>query len=164
MYQKSNKHLVIFFYFRVLSFYTLLLPYLITLFSIRGFYLISLLLLYIGSTKNKYLCKRQIAHNQNLNKNCNSYLYKFCREHNVKKIICELIETVDNSELKLLEQEYINMLEPTLNTRRAFQTEKQKIEQQQKHTKINNKIKSNCPICNKEMLKIHINRHIKRKH
>ena len=120
--------------------------------------------LYIGSTKEKYLCFRQKKHNQGLNnpicKNYNTYLYRFCREHNVSKIICELIEEVDDSELILIEQEYMNMLEPTLNIRRAFQTEEQRLEQK----RLQDKKKSNCPICNKEMLKRGINRHIRRIH
>ena len=73
--------------------------------------------IYIGSTKQK-LNKRQITHNQGLNnpndRNYNIYLYRFCREKKVEKIICELIEEVNNNELVLLEQEYINKLQPTL--------------------------------------------------
>jgi len=119
--------------------------------------------LYIGSTKQKLL-KRQADHNYEFNnsnrKDYNNPLYRFCREKKVKKIICELIEKVENDELLLLEQEYINMLEPKLNTNRAFITNKEKIEYKRKQNKINNKKKSNCPICNKEMLKNHINRHI----
>ena len=111
--------------------------------------------LYIGSTKQK-LYDRQTRHNQSLNnpndKGYNLLLYKFCREKKVKKIICELLETVEDSELILLEQEYIKMLEPNLNTRRAYRTEEEKKEYDKK--------KSNCPICNKEMLKNHIKRHI----
>ena len=129
--------------------------------------------LYIGSTKNKYLGQRQYKHNYNLNiRNANYYLYRFCREKKVEKIICELIEEVDNSELRLLEQEYIKMLEPSLNTYRAFQTEEEKKEQKKehnkknnkKHNKINNKIKSNCPICNKQFIKRYIKSHIKSQH
>ena len=123
--------------------------------------------LYIGSSKNK-LNIRQALHNYRLNnhnsKYGNYYLYRFCREKKVKKIICELIEEVDNSELRLLEQEYITMLEPSLNSIRAIRTEQEKKEQIRLDNKINNKIKGNCPICNKEMLKKSINSHIKRKH
>ena len=118
---------------------------------------------YIGSTKLK-LNKRQKQHNQCLNnpnrKDYNSPLYRFCREHNVKKIICELIEEVDDTELVLLEQEYITMLEPTLNIRRAFQTIEERLEQ----IRINGKKKSKCPECGKEMLKKNINQHIRRIH
>jgi hypothetical protein len=115
--------------------------------------------IYIGSTKQK-LSTRQVEHNYSLNnpnsKKYNYPLYKFCREKKVKKIICELLETVEDSELRILEQEYIKMLEPSLNTRRVFEIREERLEQ---HRKQNQK-KSNCPICNKEMRKHNINRHI----
>ena len=118
---------------------------------------------YIGSTKKK-LYYRQSQHNHILNNpNNRSYnypLYKFCREKKVEKIICELIETVDDTELVILEQEYIKMLEPTLNTNRAIRTEEERLEQKNLH---NNK-KSKCPICGKEMIKNNINRHMKSNH
>ena len=117
--------------------------------------------LYIGSTKQKYLSSRQGDHNKRLNnpnyKDYNIYLYRFCREKKVKKIICEIIETVDDSELKILEQEYINMLEPSLNSYRVYRTEEERLEYKKNW-------KSNCPICGKEMRKDHINRHIRNIH
>ena len=120
--------------------------------------------IYIGSTKQKYLSQRQSYHNNNLinpnRRNYNNPLYKFCREHNVKKIICELIETVDNKNMVIKEQEKIDLLNPSLNTNRAFRTEEQRIEQIKKH----NNIKDNCPICNKELIKNNINRHIRNIH
>ena len=67
-----------------------------------------------------------------------------------------MIEEVEDSELKIIEQEYMDMLEPSLNTYRAFQTKKQRLEQQKKQ----NEKKGNCPICNKEMRKNNINKHI----
>ena len=123
--------------------------------------------LYIGSTKQK-LNIRQTKHNQGLHNpndtNYNLLLYRFCREKKVKKIICELIDEVDDSELVLLEQEYITMLEPTLNSQRAFQTIEERLEQMKEHNKKNNNIKSNCPICDKLMIKNNIKRHIKEVH
>ena len=123
--------------------------------------------LYVGSTKNK-LYQRHSLHNHYLNnpdsKNYNNPLYKFCREHNVKKIICELIEIVEDSELKILEQEYIKMLEPSLNTYRAFQTIEEYLAQKLLENKKQNQKKSNCPICNKEMYKRNINKHIRNIH
>ena len=120
--------------------------------------------LYIGSTKQK-LYERQKEHNYNLNiRNANYYLYRFCREKKVKKIICELIDEVYDNELILLEQEYITMLEPSLNSNRAVQTKEERLEQKKENNKKGNKIKGNCPICNKEMLKNSINKHIKSQH
>ena len=128
--------------------------------------------LYIGSTKLKYLCQRQAQHNFRLNNSndihYNIYLYRFCREKKVKKIICELLETVEDTELRILEQEYINKLEPSLNTIRAFQTEEERLEQKllniKKQNNKNNKKKSNCPICHKEMLKTSIYKHMNFNH
>ena len=124
--------------------------------------------LYVGSTKNKYLCNRQRQHNHDLNnpnrKNYNCPLYKFCREKKVKKIICELIIEADNNELRILEQEYIKMLEPSLNTYRAFQTIEEYLAQKLLENKKQNQKKSNCPICNKEMYKRNINKHIRNIH
>jgi hypothetical protein len=123
--------------------------------------------IYIGSTKAKLLT-RQVEHNYNLRtllrKNYNNFLYKFCREHNVEKIICELIETVDNENLTIKEQEYMDLLKPSLNTYRAFITEEQKIEQRKECNKKHNKIKSNCPICGMLMVKGNIKRHINNIH
>ena len=124
--------------------------------------------IYIGSTKVKYLCNRQGKHNYRLNNpNDNGYntpLYIFCREHNIKKIICEVIEEVDNDNITIKEQGYINLLQPSLNRHRAFQTEEQRIEQQKEYSKKHNNIKSNCPQCGKEMFKTNINRHINNNH
>ena len=119
---------------------------------------------YIGSTKQKYLCKRQGQHNQGLNnpnnKNYNTYLYRFCREKKIEKIICEIIEEVDDTELVLLEQEYIKMLEPSLNIRRVYQT----IEEHKEQWKEHNNMKSKCPMCSKEMYNRNIKQHIKNNH
>ena len=124
--------------------------------------------LYVGSTKKKYLCQRQSHHNHCLNNpndtHYNYYLYRFCREKKVKKIICEIIEEVDDTELVLLEQEYITMLEPSLNCKRAFQTEEERLEYMRLQNKKQNKKKSKCPICDKEMLKNNIYKHIKNIH
>jgi hypothetical protein len=40
-----------------------------------------------------------------------------------------VIEMVDNENIKIAEQKYIDLLQPSLNTYRAFRTEEQKIEQ-----------------------------------
>lgn len=123
--------------------------------------------IYIGSTKIKLLT-RQTKHNYRLNNpndnGCNLPLYIFCREHNVKKIICELIETVDNENIFIKEQEYMDLLNPTLNTYRAFRTEEQRLTYDRERMKKRNKIKDNCPICNKELIKNNIKQHIRTIH
>jgi hypothetical protein len=44
-------------------------------------------------------------------------IYKFCREHNIEKIILQLIEDeVEEEDLKIREQFYIDKLKPTLNS------------------------------------------------
>ena len=120
--------------------------------------------IYIGSTIEKLLSRRQNNHNYNLrnphNRHYNYPLYKFCREHNVKKIICELIETVDNDNITIKEQDYMDILQPSLNCQRAFRTEEQLIEQKKE---CNNR-KIYCPICYKKMLKNSIQRHIRNIH
>ena len=75
-----------------------------------------------------------------------------------------MIEEVDDTELKILEQEYITMLEPSLNCIRAYRTEEDRLEYKLLDRKKQNKKKSNCPECGKEMLKNHIKRHMKSKH
>ena len=131
--------------------------------------------LYVGSTKVKYLCDRQSKHNQCLrNQNIRGYnipLYKFCRTHNVEKIICQLIETVDNENIKIKEQTYIDLLQPSLNHIRAYTTEEQRLEQLKEYNKKNKeKLKSvrseiiNCPICNIQIQKGSLTRHKNRKH
>ena len=77
---------------------------------------------YIGSTTN--LIRRQGEHNCNLNSdNYNYLLYKKCREHKIENIILELVEDeVEEEDLKIREQFYINKLLPTLNTYRAIRT------------------------------------------
>ena len=130
--------------------------------------------LYIGSTKNKYLSHRQGQHNHILNnpnvKNYNNPLYKFCREHNVKKIICEMLEKVDNENIMIKEQEYINKLNSTLNTNRAYRTEEERIEQKildrkkqneknNEKNKEKNKEKIKCDLCGSIVSKGSLKRH-----
>ncbi len=117
---------------------------------------------YIGSTKQKYLSQRQADHNKLINnpnsKAYNYSLYKFCREHNVRRIKCELLETVEDSELKILEQEYIKMLKPSLNTYRAFQTKEDRKEQNKNYHKEKVKCDKCGVIINKTYLKNHQSR------
>ena len=79
--------------------------------------------IYIGSTIQK-LCKRQSLHNFILRENKQTYkLYEECRINNIKKIICIPLETKeieDDLEIRLLEQEYIDKLKPTINSQLAY--------------------------------------------
>ena len=98
--------------------------------------------IYIGSTKNKYLCNRQYTHNYKLKNGCEYKLYKFCRENKVEKIICEMLEKVDNENIVIKEQEYIKMLEPSLNSHKAYQTiEEKKINDKKYREENKDKIK-----------------------
>ena len=121
-------------------------------------------------------------------------LYNCCREHNIEYIKLNLLDTVEienDIELKLVEQSYIDKLKPNLNMRKAIRTEEDKKEYNRQNSirmnirhnekykqnkrenynlnkeKINegrklNKV--NCPICNKEMRKDGLQRHIKNIH
>jgi hypothetical protein len=77
---------------------------------------------YVGSTKN--LIRRQGEHNSNLrSENYNYLLYEKCREHKIENIILELVEDeVEEEDLKIREQFYIDKLKSTLNTYRAIRT------------------------------------------
>ncbi len=79
--------------------------------------------IYIGSTILK-LNDRQANHNFRLKKNIRkNKLYNECRKHNITKIICILLEEkeVENKEeIRMLEQEYITKLQPTLNSNIAY--------------------------------------------
>ena len=58
----------------------------------------------------------------------------------------------------------MNMLEPKLNFRKAYRTQEEKKEYILLNRKKQNQKKSNCPKCNKEMLKNSINQHIRNIH
>ena len=79
--------------------------------------------IYIGSTIDK-LNKRQRNHNITLKENIKKYkLYDECRKYNITKIICitlEKKEIENEEEIRLLEQEYIDKLQPTLNCNSAY--------------------------------------------
>ncbi len=121
-------------------------------------------------------------------------LYNCCREHNIEYIKLNLLDTVEveeDIELKLIEQSYIDKLKPNLNMRKAIRTEEDKNEyNRQSALKVyhrhNEKYKQNkrehynlnkekinedrklnrvnCTICNKEMRKDGLTRHIKTIH
>ena len=79
--------------------------------------------IYIGSTIEK-LYERQSKHNFKLKKEFEkNKLYEECRNKNINKIICiplEEKEILNELEIRQLENEYIDTLNPTLNHRSAF--------------------------------------------
>tara|TARA_R110000822_G_scaffold5528_2_gene23687 strand:+ start:1675 stop:2124 length:450 start_codon:yes stop_codon:yes gene_type:complete len=120
--------------------------------------------IYVGSTKRNRLCFRQGQHNYSLRNGLTSPLYIFCREHNIKKILCEKLEEVDNKNIFIKEQEYINKLNPTLNTISSYRTEEEEKEyynnnKNKIHKRQTEKIK--CELCNREMNKSNLSRHKK---
>ena len=130
--------------------------------------------IYIGSTIQK-LSQRQRLHNYNLKvKNCK--LQKFCKENNINNITLIEIEKVkinNKIELNIIEQKYINELQPSLNSKRAYRTEeesrsrhkeyknknKDKIKELTKRGNDKKKIKINCEFCGKEMTTGNLSRH-----
>ena len=132
--------------------------------------------IYIGSTIQK-LNQRQHCHNYMLN-NKNSKLYETCKANYINKITLIEIEKgkINNKkELKILEQKYINELQPTLNTYRSYRTKeeiknrykeynennKEKIKKLTKRGNDKKKIKINCEFCKKEMTIGNLYRHKK---
>ena len=134
---------------------------------------------YVGSTKMTYLCERQQKHNQELRENIKQTpLFEECRKQNISKIICDLIETVeveDTKQLRSIEQSYIDKLKPELNLFKAIRTEederidnnkrvKEYYNRNQEKVKSKAREKIKCPICELELNKTSLRRHIKRKH
>jgi len=132
--------------------------------------------LYIGSTTQK-LYKRQSNHNKDLERK-NYKLQKCCKENDINKITLIEIEKVkveNKKELNIIEQKYINELQPTLNTYRSYRTEeeiknrhkeynennKEKRKELEKKSNDKKKEKVNCEFCNKEMNKGNLSRHQK---
>ena len=78
---------------------------------------------YIGSTTLD-IRKRENTHNHRLRKKENKCkLYEECRKNNITEIICILLkekEIADIKEIRLLEQEYITKLQPSLNSQIAY--------------------------------------------
>ncbi len=134
---------------------------------------------YVGSTKMTYLCERQQKHNQELRENIKQTpLFEECRKQNISKIICDLIETVeveDTKQLRTIEQSYIDKLKPELNLFKAIRTEederidnnkrvKEYYNRNQEKVKSKAREKIKCPICELELNRNSLTRHLKRKH
>jgi predicted GIY-YIG superfamily endonuclease len=150
--------------------------------------------IYIGSTIQT-LRRREIHHNSHLRKNVyKCKLYEKCREHNITNIICILLEqkeVEDIDEIRLLEQEYITKLQPSLNSWSAYTgltreeygkeynkknkediKEKRKeyynknidkIAEKSKQYRENHREKITCPICNSIVCRKNISTHKKTK-
>jgi len=103
---------------------------------------------YYGSTKKKYLCQRQGAHNVNLRNGNNADIYKYCREHSVSKIICEVI--YEGDDYISVENECIKNDPTCLNMRRSGERNMDRLRERQNK---NNKMRACCDICGKELLK-----------
>jgi len=90
---------------------------------------------YIGSTTIT-LEKRETKHNVDLRRNVKFKLYEECRKNNITKISCTLIEEIEIKEIieiRMLEQEYITKLQPTLNSQSAYRSEEDKKEYYEKN-------------------------------
>ena len=96
---------------------------------------------YIGSTIET-LKERQRKHNISLKKKTYK-LYETCKANDITKITLIKIEKVkvnNKLELKIIEQKYINELQPTLNMLKAYRTEEE-IKNYDKEYRENNKEK-----------------------
>ena len=130
---------------------------------------------YVGSSMN--FNQRKIfhkSHSNNLNSNNYCYpLYMFINVNggidNWEFEIIKEYNLISKKELNIEEQKYQELLKPELNSNNAYGWDMDKRKNTKKiinnkWSKIRNKIKANCPHCNKEMLKKNIKRHISRKH
>jgi len=118
---------------------------------------------YIGSTKN--LNRRKTTHKSySLNLGGKEYCYPIYMFINVNGgwnnweiVVLKEYKFITKKELLLKEQYFMDKLKPTLNYKNA---KGWNMEQRKYH----NNRKEKCPICNTEMIKRSIPRHIKRKH
>ena len=136
--------------------------------------------LYIGSTEDfdVRLGKHKSDCNNKNSKEYNKNVYQFIRENggwdNWKFIWLELFKTDDTIFLRQLEQHYMDTFpqELLLNSKRAYRSEEEKIEQKkqnskkyhEKHKEIileKKKQKVPCPKCFKSISNRNIHRHLK---
>tara|TARA_R110000744_G_scaffold67751_1_gene138050 strand:+ start:161 stop:631 length:471 start_codon:yes stop_codon:yes gene_type:complete len=137
---------------------------------------------YIGSTKNlqqRIYHHKSSCHNSN-GKEYNLKVYQFIRENggweNWEIVVIKKLPNTNKEARCYIEQFYKNLYKPTLNSRNAMgydiEREKEWQKNYDKNYRIENKdkikarekLKAKCPICDLEMTKHCIKRHIKRKH
>ena len=117
--------------------------------------------LYIGSCKDLYY--REATHKSNcINKKARDYnipLYQFIRQNggldNWDMIVEVKTDDLIKEDREILEQCYIDLLEPTLNSKNAYGWDMER-------KKNYNSKKANCPHCNLEMRKDSIRRHLRK--
>lgn len=126
--------------------------------------------IYIGSTREKYLCSRQATHNRDLRQNKNFDLYIKCNELKIEKIECIFItnfyfDTIE--ELRKEEEKYRIEYNATLNMKKCQTDFKNKNYNREYYKNNKNKIleynkeKVICDICNCEISRNHLARHKK---
>lgn len=103
--------------------------------------------IYIGSTTYQYLCNRMNQHRmscKDISGRRDSKLYNKMRELGIENFKIELLEEVkcDNKEALLIkEQEYIDLLKPSLNMLRCKPRTKEEIKEYKKQWEENKRIK-----------------------
>jgi len=124
---------------------------------------------YIGSTSN--LHKRKITHKSNCinekSKDFHYKVYQYIRENggfdNFQFIILRVCDNVDKKELIKLEQSFIDVYEPTLNSQSASQTKKEYREINREEINQKRRQVIEC-VCGKNSVHSSIARHRKSKH
>jgi len=126
--------------------------------------------IYIGSTRQKYLCSRQAEHNRDLKKKKNFDLYIKCNELEIEEIECIFItnfyfDTIE--EIRKEEEKYRIEYNATLNMKKCHTDLKGK-DYSSRYYKDNNtkclnykKEKVICDVCNCEISRTHLARHKK---
>mgnify|MGYP003650311726 FL=1 len=126
---------------------------------------------YIGSTETT-LKIREKRHNNDL-KWRNQKLQKFCKENNINKITLIELEKVkieNKLELRIIEQDYINKLQPSLNSQRAYISKEERKEYKKEYYENNkNNYKKTayiwdnkrvkCELCGLELNRSSLSRH-----
>ena len=125
--------------------------------------------IYVGHTTNLY--KRKDRHKYCCTtekcKVYNTHIYKFIRENgglNNWEII-KLYDYPCNSlkEASIEERKCLNKLCATLNTKKPYESFEEAKSYQKEYDKEYNKLRVNCPNCNKIISKKHLNEHMKTK-